>query len=740
MSARNEDGSMAKGKTSSRGKEITPIREYEKALDKNPTLEKYAEVADVNGNIVRIPHPAFVHETGEFIQLNCCLSPSCSNFGNPCLVADDEDPSKSSSFILATNYSIEWQDETRSKKKTGRKFKKLKCSLCKTSTRILSNRSASELMSRFTRKYAPSIICERCFSGKLDDRHSDGDDKSQWDYANPSPNDFFGTHNTEPTRAKRLKCQKCAAYEKKPKIKHILWKRCPGKFSDIQDNPEKYVHIMHAVTQLSVNDFRRSLVYDNREVPDDEPHNDRLGRKYYRVLSWYHFFAIEWIGFYNNRIRFGQAYTKYTPEVREETGKQDEYVDSEKYDGDDSGESGDDVYPSDEPDEMEFKKIPKDIGEKDIPYYCMEQVQTDTILLSSQTPGSRDKRQELRLMISVLVPSGYILLATLDYSDQHNLKKLRDLDKKANKKKLDVFHEDRELIPHAHKERQTDYYSSPDRASDKGRQTPTDFGKRGARIRQPYHALAHYYVLEKIVSKIPELMLVQDGETGTKKAYTWAFRRRIAKGTCHVILSIDEKNKGDRTTQKGDKVRKDKKGLKKLTVAIEQEIDKVKSDIGSYKGGPTFHSDLFAQGKNGENLKKKVWLSVNTLVEKNSANAAMMLRGASLFRIDSVCNQVRQRVQGLTRGKVTSKNQGLSYISHWEDPIRIQQHADIFVFSSNCLAWHSTKSDTLPAVFKLELSVKIHRHLIHHIVSPEVTSEEFIYDKFRYVCHSLPEE
>lgn len=697
-----------------------PYPKYEKVLDDPPRMEgNEGFVVGQEGQKVRIPFSAYVHETGDSIQLNCCLTPWCKNFGVGGITEDNGSPSKPPQ--LAPNYSVQIRDEMRKQKKTGRKFTALQCDLCGYWTKIYSNRSVGELINLFIRKYAPSIICDGCT-----DNESDGSkDKSRKEYyADPSPNDFFGSNGYYgPTRAKRLVCKNCG------RTRNPFWNRCPRDFADMQNKPEKYINAMHATSQLSVNDFRRSHVYGEREIPENEPYNPNLYDKFYNALGWYQFFAVEWIGYYNNQIRFGKAKTEYTPKPKPVKKK------SSDKDGEKDSRVSDDDYPTDEPyteEEGMFESLPKDITDKDIPYFCMPQVQTDTLLLSTHTPGSKDKRQELRLMLSVLVPSGYILLATLNYSEQHNLSELSRIDHKANRfLKLKIQGIDRELCLHAHKDRQTDRYYSRDRTD--GRKVIYGFENRGACIRHPYHALAHYYTLEKIVAGIPELMLVQDGEAKPYKACLWAFRRRIAEKSCHVIMSIGEK-KGD-ISLRGGKNRMTMKRLKDLTNGLKKDIDKAKAKFDRSKGIQSnrvgFQSRLFAQGKDGTNIKKKVVLTADSLAEMDSMNAAMMLRGASLFMVDSVCNQIRYRVRGLFRGKKTAKNKGLNYVSHWKNPMRVQQLADIFTFSSNCLEWHSVQKGYSPATDKLEISICRHRHLIHHIVSPEITSDEFVRDKFR---------
>lgn len=691
---------------------------YERNLDEFPCFEEIKKIVDEKkGRRFKVPQQAYVHETADFVQLNCCLTPWCANFHKDCLTEVVSNGNSPGSFQLSPGYSFA------SVKDTNRKdleVPALKCDSCGFRTRFYSNRSASELMSRLTRKYAPALFCGHCSCSNM---KATGEENCcyYWDYANPSPETLFKRHYSHRTTgAQRLICRTCG------KTKSPYWNSFPSEFSDIEKEPEKYVRILHEISTLSFNDYRRSYVYDKRLVPVVNPSNPRLGNSYYSALRKYQFIAVEWIGYYNNQIRYGKANIKPIAERKTRNKKPGVNVKESKI------ISGGDVYEEDT--ELSSISIPSDIAEKYIPYFTMPQIQTDTLMLSTHTPGEDDKRQELRLIISVLVPSGHILLATLNFSDQYNFSDLKKLDKKSNSppKRLDIHGDDRELSIHAHNEKKRDHYVSPDRGV-RGRLNPIDFDGKGVCLRQPYHSISHFYVLEKIVSRIPELMLVQDMEKDALKSCVWAFRNRIAKKTCHVITSQEEKRKEFIAWAEKERMKSNEKLTKKLEEKVKIEIANAKNGVNPKHISTTknyaFISGIFAQVDGGSKPRRKTWVSRNTLAEMDSMNATMMLRGASLFVVDSLCNQFRKRVRGLHRGLQTAKNSERSYVSHWKNPLIVQQLADVFVFSKNCLAWHSTKEGYLPSTVQMGLSIP-NRHLIHHICSPRISSDEFVEEKY----------
>lgn len=709
-------------------KELEP-REYENVLDDEPCLENFEKIYDWK-NVSKgkpplrsvVPHRAYVHETSDLIQLNCCLTPWCENFGKPCLTNDKGDDTPDSSIKLSPGYSFVLKDDTERK---GLKITCLRCDSCKDWTRIHSNRAASQQISRFVRKYVPALFCDHCSCG-----NSNGQPEENpyiWDYANPSPQTLFnrnGVHHD--TGAVRLLCknEKCESKSKTP-----YWNPFPKGFSGIGKEPENHVRNLHDVANLSLSDYRRSQVYLERNLPVIEPSNPKLGSSYYSALDKYQFLAVEWIGHYNNQIRYGKADIKpITKREDRDKKKITESVEEELAAMDD--DDGEDLAAE------ASLSLPSDVEKKDIPYFSMPQIQTDTFMLSTHTPGMTDKRQELRLIVSILVPSGYILLATLNYSNQYNFSSLEEHDNASNEvASLDIHGADRDLSIHAHNEKMRDYYISPDRGS-KGRLHTIDFEGKGVRIRDLYHSIAHYFALEKITAKIPEIMLVQDMEKMPLRSCIWAFRRRIVEKTCHVITTQVPKDKKDRKIAEKVMENDAMKSNKVLTKKLVKDVDEAKKkdlprNIRSSGDRIAFYSSLFSRGGVSVLPRKKVWITANTLMEIDSMNAAMMLRGASLFIVDSVCNQLRKRVSGLHRGEQASKNTERSYVSHWKNPLIVQQLVDVFVFSKNCLAWHSVKEGYLPPVVQLGLSIP-NKHLIHYTCSPGIQSYEFISEKYRF--------
>lgn len=719
-------------------KELKP-RLYEMEFDKDPSIEECVYIEDNKGEIVRVPKDAYVHETGEFIQLNCCLTPWCKNFRKSCIT-------KSSKLAHGYSVSIKF-DRT-----DCRHHPILTCIFCDYEADIISNRAAAALMNRFTRKYAPALFCENCSLENLNEEQTKNDYK--WEYADPSPNDILSSHSggKKVGENKVVKCPTCELR------RTVLYTDSPNGFSRIVKNTNReQIQPLHDVFANGVAEFRRDRVVSADDEDEDgnvKYTNPRLGYGYYSTLSKYQFIAVEWIGYFNNLIRFGKvdidALTD--PKNIQSLAKRDLVESTSPKNRTKLKEM-----------EEKFKRRLESIDEKYHRYLLMPQVQTDTLIVHTKTPASNERQQELRLTISVLVPSQYVLLATLNYNDQHSLDEIKSHNRVANMKAPDFELEgvDRELAVHAHKDQIGDVpkSSSGRKGNNLKRLHVLGYKKKGVGIRRPYHDFAHYYVLEKIVSKIPNLMLVQDGDRDALKACSWAFRERIAKGNCHVISSVlidDKKSENER--EKQDKGKKTeamldalKKDVEKLQMEYEQvtALNKRKTKEEGKKrlnmtltnrDKPYFYSGLFRQSGVTKNKKtarkKKLWVSLNTLMaddmKDDSMKAAVMLWRASLNHVDSMCGQFRSREEGADKPAQSVGSGGSNYNSNFEMPISLQQLADVFTFSRNCIVDHSTTDNYLPAVIHLGL-MESGKFLYQFIKSPRISSNEFIKEKYRFL-------
>lgn len=748
-------------------------RLYEEKVDANPSVEPYLELTDTEGKIGRIPLPAYVHEIGKFVDVNCCLTTWCKNYSKSCIAIPENEDDLSKATKLADGYVFEIEKDYDVKNLT---ITKLKCDLCKYCTKVRSNRGTSELISCFIRKDAPALFCDKCSSDKINEDGKVVTDY-EWDYGTPNPNKFFGIHTRwNPEKGNeltRFKCNRCERKKENGKkrltTKTPYFRDVPDGISNFVRNPEETLSDMDNTVRYSVNEYKRSSLYMEREVPSVRPTNTRAGGSYYYTnLRKFQFFAVEWNGYFNNLIRFGDKEMTIQHRIHERKSalrmarkrareraqkikmgipvdKEDAYkskiMKGPALDQDNNpladashevnGERNSVIKEAKE-EQVKLLTYPEDIHAKDLKDFHRPQIQTDVLLVSIKTPGSKDRRQQFRLMISVLHPSEYVLLATLDYSDQHNLDELDELDERAvaGLEDVDLYGKDRELSMHPQMYKKWDIVHSPDRKGE-GPTHVRELMDKGARIREMYHANAHYYALEKIAANIPELTLVLDNEIVPLKSCVWAFSDRIKKGNCHVI-----------TTKKMDYEPEESEGKtrEELMSKLEQEVDEMKQQDWSDKWIttgktplPGFTSKLFTEylGE-GKNSKRKIWVTKNTLTDVDSKSAALMLRAASLSMVDSMCNQMRSRIEGATRGKKNAGQSGrLSYISHFEDPMNFQQHVDIFVFSKNCLSGHSNVKDYAPGVVQLKLSVE-NMHLIHFVHTKSILHPDFLEKKYCY--------
>lgn len=547
---------------------------------KKPSIERCILLKEnkVRGKELWVPLPAYVFETGEFVDLNCCLTPWCKNFGKSCIEIpkDGKDISKASK--LAEGYSFGMGSDKRT---TGVRIRGLQCDSCGYWGKISSNRGASELMSRYIKKYAPALFCVNCSINGLNETETKNEYK--WEYAAPVPNKLFEKNeNNKQSGSLNVRCHKCRGK------RVVSWReRAYGVWSFIK-NPKKEMRMMYDAATISLNDFRRSGIYMNPEMPSSDPPRLETSAhtKFYTLVNRYQYIAVEWIGYFNNLLRYGgMAEIKY-PTITKEEGTTS---------GDTNGSGEDDI----EDDEIDVANpFPKDITKKkDLEHFQIPQVQTDTLIASSHMMNTSELKHEHRIMLSVLQPSGYILLATLNYTDQYNHSELHAIDKITflHDVEHDEEREGREFCMHPHLVRKYDPFKSKHKEL-KGSAHTSDFEERGTSIHSDYHAHAHYYTLEKIVAKIPELMLVQDNEREPLMACAWAFRERILKNECHLITCQNMKDKD----KSGKHTPARTKGAKELMQDLTRSIREVKK--ASWEGHkiytpphylPNINSELF---------------------------------------------------------------------------------------------------------------------------------------------------
>lgn len=732
---------VTKTERKSKEKKVVYETHYERYEDENPRPEKGLVIRrrrkgknDVvkredlrREDLIRIPYPAHVHESGERIQVNCCLTTWCKNFAKPCLIP--EDPKQpNGNMTLADGYRCRYGIRTDNGQK--RNVQMLVCEGCNKDFRIWSNRGVSEVINQLLRKYAPALFCYKCSLPK----ESDGSKPTnyEWSYSNPEPKKILNSSSFADSGARRVLCKNKGCNS----TRTVTWKKYPQLIEDVVQNPESYLRDFHDVATLGASAFERTVLVTDKTLYASPNYKDsRLSRSfYYSSLDRYQFIAVEWLGYYNNMLRtkdsinFGDVQQIKDAVIRSRMREKEE--ESEPQDNNDSSTGNSDHLNSDGASDDHYKK--EMLG--------MPRILTDTLILSAHVKGAAVPHQEFRLMISVLVPSDYILLATLNFSDTYNqdiLSKLYFRMSQGNAGLWKFNNEDREYVVHPQLLSVSDPHKSHGSKGRK-REHVDHFFDNGLMIRRPYHSLAHFYTLEKITSKIPQIVQVLDGERDTLNACVWAFRNRIAKENCHIIVSSDDRQSAQ--TRKENPSQDRDVLFKKLQNSIEerkeqfmnrQNVCKSTSDEDKFE----FCSPLFTQGSFGGKLRKKRWLSVNTLLSlDDSSIAAQMLMAATLGNVDSVCNQLRRRNHGFIRGQVSAQQDGLSYISHWQNPNVIQKLADIFAFSKNCLTWHSRKPDFVPPVALLGLS-ELNKHLIHYLDN-EISGEVLFGKKFNFPLKS----
>ena len=276
--------------------------------------------------------------------------------------------------------------------------------------------------------------------------------------------------------------------------------------------------------------------------------------------------------------------------------------------------------------------------------------------------------------------------------------------------------------------------ATPAYTTDESIEAVPDLGRGGLFIRSPYAELAHFLVVQKMLTRFRTLHNTMDGARHMFPAALVAYRDRILAGRPEPGRAVDKRRRAPRTaevvlfqhdttpkstfgarpapTERTEETLKDAwDAAEKRWADQEVPADLLQGAVG--RRNPRVLAQLFRRAFQGGYSESGGWawlkypppsaayrnprtLWLTRMPGKTfDSHGKAVLAGATLQPVDSIFNSIRSRVIGAERPERTAKGQ--SYRKSYVKPEVALAELSIYLFARNYSLRARTKQKTIPA-------------------------------------------